>query len=123
MTEASRVQKLLTEQNDEINHLRNRNKKLESALHQWDHLIAHQFTGSRAAMSAMHDAAQITAALLHGEAPWPETRIEKLEAALRRIKEMHHDGGVNDLRERDDRTYCVVYEALEGKIYNSLDAE
>ena len=50
-------------------------------------------------------------------------RIEKLEAALRRIKEMHHDGGVDDLQERDDRTYCVVYEALEGKIYNSLDAE
>ena len=50
-------------------------------------------------------------------------RIEKLEAALRRIKEMHHDGGVDDLQERDDRTYCVVYEALEGKIYNALDAE
>ena len=50
-------------------------------------------------------------------------RIEKLEAALRRIKEMHHDGGVNDLQERDDRTYCVVYEALEGKIYNALDAK
>jgi ADP-ribose pyrophosphatase YjhB (NUDIX family) len=50
-------------------------------------------------------------------------RIEKLETALRRIKEMHHDGGVNDLQERDDRTYCVVYEALEGKIYNALNAE
>jgi hypothetical protein len=83
MTEASRVQKLLVEQNAEIDRLKNRNKKLESALHQWDHLIAHQFTGSRAAMSAKHAAAQITAALLHGEAPWPETRIEKLEAALR----------------------------------------
>ena len=50
-------------------------------------------------------------------------RIEKLEAALRRIKEMHHDGGVNDLQERDDRTYCVVYEALEGKIYNALEGK
>ena len=32
MTEASRVQKLLTEQNDEINRLRNRIEKLEAAL-------------------------------------------------------------------------------------------
>jgi hypothetical protein len=60
-------------------------EKLEAALHQWDHLIAHQFTGSRAAMSSMTEAAQITAALLHGEAPWPETRIERLEAALAKI--------------------------------------
>jgi spermidine/putrescine-binding protein len=60
-------------------------KKLESALHQWDDLIVQQFTGSRAAMSDMHDAAQITAALLHGDAPWPEPRIKKLEAALREI--------------------------------------
>jgi cell division protein FtsB len=32
MIEASRVQKLLTEQNDEINRLRNRIEKLEAAL-------------------------------------------------------------------------------------------
>jgi hypothetical protein len=60
-------------------------EKLEAALHQWDHLIAHQFPYSRAAMSSMTEAAQITAALLHGAAPWPETRVEKLEAALREI--------------------------------------
>jgi hypothetical protein len=42
-------------------------------------------------------------------------RIEKLEAALREIKAMHHDGGIDDLSERDDRTYCMVCDALEGK--------
>jgi len=97
MTEASRVQKMLNEQNVWIDKLksqvmrleldvvgyRTRNKQLESALHQWDDLIVQQFTGSRAAMSAMTEAAQITAALLHGDAPWHEPRIEKLEAALR----------------------------------------
>jgi len=41
-------------------------------------------------------------------------RIEKLEAALRRIKDMH-DGLVDDLEERDDRTYFIVIGALEGK--------
>ena len=60
-------------------------EKLEAALHQWDDLIVQQFTGSKAAMSDMNEAAQITAALLHGDAPWPETRIEKLEAALQDI--------------------------------------
>ena len=85
MTEASRIQKLLNEQNAEIDRLKARIEKLEAALHQWDHLIAHQFPYSKAAMSTMTEAAQITAALLHGEAPWPETRIEKLEAALREL--------------------------------------
>ena len=42
-------------------------------------------------------------------------RIEKLEAALIAIKAMHHDGGIDDLQERDDRTYCMVCDALEGK--------
>ena len=41
-------------------------------------------------------------------------RIEKLEAALRRIRDMH-DGLVDDLEERDDRTYFIVIGALEGK--------
>jgi hypothetical protein len=99
MTEASRVQKMLNEQNVWIDKLksqvmrleldvvgyRTRNKQLESALHQWDNLIVQQFTGSKAAMSAMTEAAQITAALLHGDAPWHEPRIEKLEAALTHI--------------------------------------
>jgi len=42
-------------------------------------------------------------------------RIEKLEAALRALKAMHHAGGIDDLQERDDRTYFMVCEALEGK--------
>lgn len=33
-------------------------------LRQWDELIAHQYTGSRAAMDAMHQCAQATRALL-----------------------------------------------------------
>ena len=44
-----------------------------------------------------------------------EARIEKLEAALIAIKTMHHEGGIDDLSERDDRTYCMVCDALEGK--------
>jgi hypothetical protein len=40
-------------------------------------------------------------------------QIEKLEAALIAIKAMHHDGGVDDVEERDDRTYFIVCEALE----------
>ena len=42
-------------------------------------------------------------------------RIEKLEAALIAIKAMHHEGGIDDLTERDDRTYFIVCNALEGK--------
>ena len=40
-------------------------------------------------------------------------RIEKLEAVLREIKALHHDGGIDDVEERDDRTYFMVCEALE----------
>ena len=43
------------------------------------------------------------------------SRIEKLEAALIAIKAMHHDGGVDDVEERDDRTYFIVCNALEVK--------
>ena len=42
-------------------------------------------------------------------------RIEKLEAALIAIKAIHHEGGIDDIEERDDRTYFIVCEALEGK--------
>ena len=42
-------------------------------------------------------------------------RIENLEAALIAIKAMHHDGGIDNVEERDDRTYCMVCDALEGK--------
>lgn len=40
-------------------------------------------------------------------------RIEKLEAALRALKALHHEGGIDDLQERDDRTYFMVCDALE----------
>ena len=43
----------------------------------------------------------------------PADQIEKLEAALIAIKARHHDGGVDDVEERDDRTYFIVCEALE----------
>ena len=42
------------------------------------------------------------------------TKLRKLEDALIAIKAMHHDGGVDDVEERDDRTYFIVCEALEG---------
>jgi hypothetical protein len=44
-----------------------------------------------------------------------DMRIEKLEAALRRIKHMHEGRGIDDIEERDDRTYFIVCNALEGK--------
>jgi len=45
---------------------------------------------------------------------WCLSRIETLEAALRRIRDMH-DGLVDDLEERYDKTYFIVIGALEGK--------
>jgi len=48
-----------------------------------------------------------------GHAAKLEARIEKLEAALIAIKAMHHEGGIDDIEERDDRTYFMVCEALE----------
>jgi len=39
--------------------------------------------------------------------------IERLEAVLRALKALHHEGGIDDLAERDDRTYFMVCEALE----------
>jgi DNA repair exonuclease SbcCD ATPase subunit len=48
--------------------------KLRAALHEWDALIEHQYSGSREAMSDMTYAAQRTAHLLHGDPPWPEPR-------------------------------------------------
>ena len=49
---------------------------------------------------------------IYGEAA---DRIEKLEAALRRIKHMHEGRGVDDIEERDDRTYFIVCNALDAK--------
>lgn len=41
--------------------------------------------------------------------------MKKLEAALREIKNLHHEGGVDDLQDRDDMTYKIVCDALEKK--------
>jgi hypothetical protein len=42
------------------------------------------------------------------------TRNKQLEDALIALKAMHHEGGIDDLQERDDRTYFMVCDALEG---------
>ena len=42
-------------------------------------------------------------------------KIRKLEVALRALKALHHKGGIDDLQERDDRTYFMVCDALEWK--------
>ena len=43
-------------------------------------------------------------------------RIEKLEAALRTIKDLHHGPeGEDDLWLRDDTTYKIVCDALDAK--------
>lgn len=52
---------------------------------------------------------------INPDGPEAADRIEKLEAALIAIKALHHEGGIDDLAERDDRTYFMVCEALEGK--------
>ena len=44
---------------------------------------------------------------------YAEQRVEKLEAALIALKAMHHEGGIDDIEERDDRTYFMVCNALE----------
>ena len=44
-----------------------------------------------------------------------KARIEKLEAALRALKAMHHEGGIDDLQERDDRTYFIICDALDAE--------
>jgi hypothetical protein len=49
-------------------------ERLRDALHEWDALIRHQYSGSQEAMSDMTYAAQRTAHLLHGKEPWPEPR-------------------------------------------------
>jgi len=73
-TETSRVAKLLADQAEEIVKLKKKNAELVEALHQWDALIQHQYTGSKQAMSDMTDAAQHTAFLLYGDAPWPKPK-------------------------------------------------
>lgn len=78
MTEASRVQKMLNEQNAWIDKLKSQVMRLELDV-----------VGYR-------------------------TRNKQLEDALIALKAMHHEGGIDDLQERDDRTYFMVCDALEG---------
>jgi regulator of replication initiation timing len=56
-------------------------ERLRAALHEWDALIQHQYSGSREAMSDMTYAAQRTAHLLYGDEPWPEPRRAALGEA------------------------------------------
>ena len=56
-------------------------ERLRAALHEWDALIEHQYSGSREAMSDMTYAAQRTAHLLYGDEPWPEPRRAALGEA------------------------------------------
>lgn len=60
---------------DEIERLRAERDALRALLLRWDALINHQFNGSREAMSAMTECAQMTAQELYGDPPWP-TRID-----------------------------------------------
>ena len=41
-----------------------------------------------------------------------DKRYRDLKGALLEIKAMHHEGGVDDVQERDDRTYFIVCKAL-----------
>ena len=66
---------------NELRILVEENEKLRAALHEWDALIEHQYSGSREAMSDMTYAAQRTAHLLYGDEPWPEPRRAALGEA------------------------------------------
>jgi chromosome segregation ATPase len=63
----ARCNKIIDEYEEEHSELR-------AALHEWDALIRHQYSGSQEAMSDMTYAAQHTAHLLYGDDPWPEPR-------------------------------------------------
>ena len=41
-------------------------------------------------------------------------KLRKVEDTLVALKAMHHEGGIDDIEERDDRTYFMVCDALEG---------
>ena len=103
-----RLDRLSHEAADEI-------ERLRAALHEWDALIKHQYSGSREAMSDMTYAAQRTAHLLHGEEPWPmQTRVEKMEAALREIA----DGPLDA-----DKSYVSLLHELRSKARAALEGE
>ena len=60
--------------------------RLRAALHEWDALIEHQYSGSREAMSDMTYAAKHTAHLLRGKEPWPEPYVIALHAEIERLR-------------------------------------
>ena len=103
---------LLTEAADEI-------KRLRAALHEWDALIQHQYSGSREAMSDMTYSAQRTAHVLHGKEPWPmQTRVEKLEAALREAREdilLRHNARGSEAAGTDEEAVSFIDAALAGE--------
>lgn len=41
------------------------------------------------------------------------SKLRKVEDALIALKAMHHEGGIDDIVERDDRSYFIICEALE----------
>ena len=100
------------EKNDEI-------ERLRAALHDWDALIRHQYSGSQEAMSDMTYAAQHTAHVLHGKEPWPmQTRVEKLEAALREAREdilLRHNARGSEALGTDEEVVRFIDAALEGE--------
>ena len=79
--ELARCNKIIDAYEEEHSELRADNERLRAALHEWDALIEHQYSGSREAMSDMTYAAQRTAHLLYGDEPWPEPRRAALGEA------------------------------------------
>lgn len=71
-TAAFKMEQFMRSVEAEITSLRAENEMLREALHEWDALIRHQYSGSREAMSDIVEAAQNTAQLLYGDPPWPE---------------------------------------------------
>jgi len=94
-------------------------ERLRDALHEWDALIRHQYSGSQEAMSDMTYAAQHTAHVLHGKEPWPmQTRVEKLEAALREAREdilLRHNARGSEAAGTDEEAVSFIDAALAGE--------
>jgi hypothetical protein len=115
MTEASRVQKLLNEQNAEIDRLNFQIQVIQGAAAHAQKSYEQHLAVYRQKLDerppVWHDDIQ---SLQERDAIMTD-RIEKLEAALRALKALHHEGGIDDLQERDDATYFMVCDALEGK--------
>ena len=94
-------------------------EQLESSSEGWKEIADEYFDAicERNARIEKLEAQLAQSQLKRWAARWEEQadRIEKLEAALRALKALHHDGGIDDLTERDDRTYFMVCEALDAE--------